>query len=149
MTSTTIYIFAQTETNLLDAFFHKDAPVQKDFAWVDQHHGGSGSFELILGRKKENIDFKNINTYQDILNIKKNLEKIEGVERVESYVMPVGMTHQKLSEKGRHPSSTEALSQEILFLEFSQNAQSADILRPFLSFNGKAGRLVLRTKKSV
>ena len=141
----TIHAMARTETNLLDSFFQKDAPIQQDFAWIDRHHGGSGSFDIIIGREK-GWDFKNIDAYRSILQLKDTINNVEGVERVESYAMPVSMTHQKLSNKGRHPDSTEALAQELLFLEFSQNAQSADILRPFLSFNGKSARLVLRTK---
>ena len=145
ISSLVVYKFARTETNLLDSFFQKEASIQQDFAWLDRNHGGSGSFELIIGRQN-GMDFKNIDTYQTILRIKSALESVEGIERVESYAMPVEMTHRKLSGDGRHPSSTEALAQEILFLEFSQSAQSSDILRPFLSFNGKTGRLILRTQ---
>ena len=140
-----IYQFAQTETNMLDSFFKKDASIQQDFAYIDQNHGGTGSFELILGRQN-GINFKDIQSYQNILEMKRVLEKISNVKRVESYAMPVEMTHKSLSGQGRHPANTEALAQELLFLEFSQNSQSPDILRPFLSFNAKTARLILRTE---
>ena len=145
-----VYRFSHIETNLLDSFFKRSSPIQRDFGYIDKYHGGTGSFDLIIARKSGNTNFKSIDTYQKILRLVETLEKEEYIERMESYIMPVRMVHQKLATKKkgafRDPATSEALAQELLFLEFSQTAQDKDILRPFLSFDGKNGRLVFRTK---
>ena len=43
--------FCRTETNLLDSFFQQNSRVQQDFTWIDHHHGGSGSFDIVIGRE--------------------------------------------------------------------------------------------------
>ena len=137
----------RTETNLLDSFFAKDSDIQRDFSYVDTHHGGTGTFDLVLGRE-ESLNFKSIKTYNSILALIKGLETTEGVKRVESYAMPVRMVHGKMA--GREPSSLDphdspSLAQELLFLEFSKSESREDVLTPFLNFDATVGRLVVRT----
>ena len=138
--------YHQTETNLLDAFFKKESKMQKDFSYIDNYHGGTGLFELIFGRE-ESIDFHSIKTYNSIVDIGNDLAGINGIKRVESYVMPVRLVHKKMSDSlSEDPTSSDALAQELLFLEFSRSDRKDDILKPFLNFNGKVGRMALRTE---
>lgn len=143
--STVIYKMAYTETNLLDSFFKNSTKIQQDFHYLDEYHGGTGNFDLIVGRKSQ-TDFKEIGTYQDFVKFSEMSSTLKSVERMESYLMPVRMVHEKLSSKGMDPDTTDALAQEILFLEFSRSAQEEDILQPFLNFDGSSSRIILRTK---
>ena len=142
---TAVYKMAYTETNLLDAFFKKDSKIQKDFMYLDRHHGGTGRFDLIIGRKNK-VNFKDIDTYGDFIKLSQLSSNLSSVERMESYLMPIRMVHKKLSSKGIDPDTTDALAQEILFLEFSRSAEEEDILQPFLNFDGSSSRIILRTK---
>ena len=161
--SVIIYLFSFTEANLLDSFFKKGSHIQQDFAYIDQNHGGTGAFELILNgpllqpyrelgsssAKGGLVDFKDIEDYRKIALLDGLLKDLPYVKRLDTYVMPVRMVHEKLTKnQGVDPDTNEKLAQEILFLEFSQSAESEDILRPFLSFDErqKSGRMVLRTK---
>ncbi|MCY4644622.1 MAG: MMPL family transporter [Bacteriovoracales bacterium] len=157
-----IYQFSFTETNFLDSFFKKDSQIQKDFAYIDENHGGTGALDLILNRptsarersiattgKNNLVDFKDIKNYQKFVGLGSVLKDLPYVKRLETYVMPVRMVHEKLTtNQGIDPTNSEKLAQEILFLEFSQSSESEDLLRPFLSFDEKqkSGRLVLRTR---
>ena len=143
-----VYSLAHVETNLLDSFFKKESQIQRDFSYIDRVHGGTGHFDLIVGRQKFDLlpDFKDINTYNRFLRLEQDISTISEVKRMESYGMPVQMVHQELSSKGRHPATTSALAQEMLFLEFSRSAESDDLLRPFLTFDNKVARFVFRTQ---
>ena len=140
-----VFRWAYTETNLLDAFFKQSSQIQRDFHYVDTHHGGTGAFDLLINRAQRGVDYKNIATYESFVDLEKDLITLQNLERMESYLMPVRMVHEKLAETSGDPASSEALSQELLFLEFSQSAESEDVLRPFLNFEGSVGRIVLRT----
>ena len=142
-----VYHLAYTETNILDSFFSKKSAMQRDAAFVDNYHGGTGTFDLIIGRQKSGPDFKNINTYRQLLEFEESLQDIPAIKRMESYLMPVQMTHKKFASAttDKQPQNSETLAQELLFLEFSQSAESEDVLRPFLNFEGKVGRVVVRT----
>ena len=149
-----IYHYSFTESNFLDSFFKKESFIQKDFAYIDREHGGTGALEIVINRSKDQsesayVDFKEIENYQKVQELQKAFKEFPGVKRLESYLMPVQMVHQKLrSNSAAHPLTSNELSQEIFFLELSQSAESEDILRPFLSFDEeqKSSRFVLRTQ---
>ena len=130
-----------------DAFFKKKDKIQRDFSYIDKYHGGTGFFELVLGRK-ESIDFKSIDTYNSILVLTQSLSRLEKSKRLESYSMPIRMVHEKMANKkdsSRDPADSQSLSQELLFWNFQRATERKDILHQFLNFDGTVGRLALRT----
>ena len=118
------------ETNFLDVFFPKKSLLYQDFLFADEELNGTGIVDLLLKEKTEN-DFKNFAEFSNITTLVKKLEKIPNVNTVQSYLEPVSMIHQELSQnKENLPKNGAELEQELLFLEFSRGDKKTDVISP-------------------
>ena len=88
------------ETNFLDVFFPKKSLLYQDFLFADEELNGTGIVDLLLKEKTEN-DFKNFAEFSNITTLVKKLETIPNVNTVQSYLEPVSMIHQELSQNQR------------------------------------------------
>lgn len=138
--------FVKTETNFLEVFFHPESKTRQTFDLVDGSLSGSGRVDVIV-RGGAGEAFKRMERFEMIQEQVGELG-VTGrgkVRAVSSLLEPVQMVHGPLGGEGEYPSSEEALAQELLFLEFSRDDVSADVLSEFVDFDYRNSRISLYT----
>lgn len=135
-----------TETNFIDVFFKKSSKIHQDFDFVDKHLGGTGGIDIIL-KPKEEESFKTIQKLQLTESLNHQFQNTSHIQHVQSYTTPVSMIHKEFSkDKSKLPRTPDELEQELLFLEFSRNAEDTDVLSPYIDFTYTNTRIHLQTK---
>ncbi len=138
------------ETNFLDVFFPKKSPLYQDVLFADKYLSGTGVVDILFKAKKskENTgeSFKDFTNFETITTVVKKLDKIPNVNTVQSYLEPVSMIHQELSQgKNNLPKNGYELEQELLFLEFSRGDKKTDVISPHMLFDYEEGRIHIQT----
>ena len=68
------------------------------------------------------------------------------IEGVHDMTVPVQMIHQAFNDaQTAYPSSSDALEQELLFLEFSRGETKTDVLSSVVDFNYQNSRIEFMT----
>ena len=148
---TLVFVYAfkdiYTETNFLDVFFKKGSPTYKAFEFMDAELGGSGGVDVILQRGDGGPEaFKKIDEFNRVRSLAAEFAELPQVNFVNSYLLPVALVHKEFDDSGdKYPRQQEALSQELLFLEFSRSDQQSDVLAPYIDFTYENSRLRLQT----
>ena len=138
--------FAKTETSFISVFFHKDHVVQQNVETVDNYLEGSGRLDLIL-TSNDTETFKQIDVFNQLTkNIEESLTH-DLIESAQSIALPVQLIHRAFDKSGqtKYPQSSEALEQELLFLEFSRGETKTDVLSSVVDFNYQNSRIEFTT----
>ena len=137
--------WARTETNLLDVFFKPQSEIYRAFTLVDDYLGGSGSVDVIFTERDKQEFYRTYPPYEEALKLEKILLKMNLVQGVQSYLLPIREAHKQFAGDGTaNPNSEEELNQELLFLDFSRSADKQDVLAPYLDFNAERIRVKLQ-----
>ena len=114
---------AETETSFISVFFKKSHPVRKQVELVDQELTGSGRLDVLIRSSRPDA-FKSIDVFHDV---RQRVTKSLGyplIEGVHDMTVPVQMIHQAFNDaQTAYPSSSDALEQELLFLEFCHHRE--------------------------
>ena len=137
----------QYQSNFLDVFFSKKHSLQRSALSLDRSFNGSGSIEIVL-QGKQGRKFDQMDNFKQLISLKTDLETVDGVIDAQSMNLPIQMLHEKISTTGESlPSDSDALAQELLFLEFSRNDNAKDVLSEYTNSDYSAARISLRTRK--
>ncbi len=156
-----------TETNFLDVFFKKSSPTYKAFEFMDARLGGSGGVDLILQRADGGPEaFKNIDEFRRVEALAAEFAELPQVNFANSYLLPVALVYREFDDSGdrdphcwpnssrcwhrepdgdKYPQRQDALSQVLLFIEFSRSDQQSDVLAPYVDFTYENSRMRLQT----
>jgi len=98
-------IHLRTETNFLSVFFAEDSRVRRAFDLVDARLGGSGRVEVVL--RGDAGDFATVDALAQVRRIAGRAVAIGTVNHVDSYLLPVALTHEAFvgDIPPRHPRS--------------------------------------------
>jgi len=142
-------ITLRTETNFLTVFFAEDSRVRRAFDVVDAGLGGSGRVEVTLHGGA--AAFASAAALVQVNRLATRATAIDGVNHVDSYLLPVAMAHAAFVGGGGNndetalPATDAALAQELLFLSLSRGEARRDVLSPYLDFDHSSARLSLQT----
>ena len=148
---TLVFVYAfkdtYTETNFLDVFFKKSSPTYQAFEFMDAKLGGSGGVDVILQRADSGPEaFKKLDEFKRIEALAAEFAELPQVNFANSYLLPVALVHKEFDDSGdKYPQEQDALSQELLFLEFSRSDQQSDVLAPYIDFTYENSRIRLQT----
>lgn len=135
----------RSESNFLDVFFSPKRQIYQDFLFLDDHLGGSGQLYLYVQGKTEDT-FKDPLYLQEFQNLKKSILTLPNVQYMHSYLGPLSTLHQTLAfNENELPDDAYQLEQEFLFLEFSKDDNSEDVLAPYLDFTYQNSCIQLQT----
>ncbi|MEK9657542.1 MAG: MMPL family transporter [bacterium] len=135
----------RSESNFLDVFFSPKRQIYQDFLFLDDRLGGSGQLYLYLKGEADDT-FKDPRYLQELQRLKHSVLTLPRVRYMHSYLGPISTLHQTLAVNDLElPQDAYQLEQEFLFLEFSKDDSSKDVLAPYLDFTYKTSCIQLQT----
>ena len=136
---------SQTETSFISVFFNNHHPVRQQVTFVDNHLTGSGRLDVLLRAPKPDA-FKSINAFHDLRQRVTQSLGYPLIKGAHDVTVPVQLIHQAFDEaQTAYPDSSEALEQELLFLEFSRGETKTDVLSSVVDFNYQNSRIEFMT----
>ena len=145
--STQFLWFSKTETSFISVFFKPDHDVRQHVGIIDKHLTGSGRLDVLI-RANDIDQFKDIDVFNDIRDRIKVIESNPLVKGINDISLPVGMIHQSFDDTDLlFPQTSDALEQELLFLEFSRGDNKTDVLSSVVDFDYKNTRLEIITEQ--
>ena len=121
-------------------FFKPDHDVRQHVGIIDKHLTGSGRLDVLI-RANDIDQFKDIDVFNDIRDRIKVIESNPLVKGINDISLPVGMIHQSFDDTDLlFPQTSDALEQELLFLEFSRGDNKTDVLSSVVDFDYKNTR---------
>jgi predicted RND superfamily exporter protein len=136
--------FLKFETNFLHIFFFKSEQIVKNVNQFDDLFIGSSDYSIIFNNTN-NYDFKTVKFFEKIDSIRKPLTKNEYINSTRSYQNIALNTLGKLSDGQERFTEDSEIEQILLFLEFSRNEDSKDVLSEYMTFDYTKTRLKLFT----
>jgi len=138
---------AETETSFISVFFNKHHPVRQQVGLVDQHLTGSGRLDVLLQSSQPDV-FKSIDVFHEL---RQRVSQSLGhplIKGVNDITVPVRLIHQAFNDsETAYPDTSDALEQELLFLEFSRGETKTDVLSSVVDFNYQNTRVEFITEQ--
>ncbi|MDC0857143.1 MMPL family transporter [Rickettsiales bacterium] len=141
--SPSIY-FLKFETNFLHIFFFKSEQIVKNVNQFDDLFIGSSDYSLVFNNSN-NYDFKKVKFIDNLDVISISLTNNKYVNSTRSYQNIALNTLDKLSDGQESFTDDFEIEQILLFLEFSRNEDSKDVLSEYMTFDYTKTRLKLFT----
>jgi uncharacterized protein len=137
-------LFIKVETNFLNIFFFKSEQIVKNIEKFDQDFIGSSDFSLIYQESPGN-NFKEVGFFNKMTNNSDDLKSLSNINDIRSYQNIAQNALTELSDNKTIFSHDYELEQVLLFLEFSRNEKSHDVLADYINFDYTKGRVKLYT----
>lgn len=136
-----------TQTAMLDIFFPKDSKLYQDTHYIDQVLSGSSSIDILIQSPVEDT-FRSIDNLEALHAIRAQLLAHPLIRKVNTLLDPLQLLNTALHGPDRPlPETQSALSQSLLFLEFSRGDSQNDVLSPYVDFTYTTTRLSCITQQ--